>query len=121
MSNKKRVLCVDDNEDFCFLVSKILEEYEVIVEHNKAEGLRRAATTRFDLMLFDYYLPDGTGLELCPLVRAFNPNTPILFITDSHTISHEDVILVGGQGIVRKDRLFEVLPVAVASALSICI
>ena len=119
MSAKKRLLCIDDHEDTCVLVSAILEGYKVIAEHSKAGGLRQAATEKFDVILVDYYLPDGTGLELCVLIRAFDPNTPILLVTATHTITHEQVIAVGGQGVIRKDRLSHLLPVAVARALEV--
>lgn len=119
MPAKKRVLCVDDNTDACDLVSSILGEYEVIVEHSKTGGLNQAAQEKFDLILIDYYLPDGTGLELCALIRAFDPNTPILLATCTHSISHEQVRAVGGQGVIRKDHLSHLLPVAAASALEV--
>jgi CheY-like chemotaxis protein len=119
MSAKKRLLCVDDLEDTCSLVSAILEEYEIVSEHCKAGGLRQAATEKFDIILIDYYLPDGTGLDLCAHIRAFDPNTPILLVTATHTITHEQVIAVGGQGVIRKDRLSHLLPVAVARTLEV--
>ena len=119
MSAKKRVLCVDDQEDTCGLVSAILEDYNVIAEHSKAGGLGQAASEKFDLMLIDYHLPDGTGLELCVQIRAFDPNTPILLVTCTHSISHEEVIAVGAQGVIRKDHLSHLLPVAAARALEV--
>src|SRR5882724_5210802 len=76
MSARKRLLCIDDHEDTCDLVSSIIPEYDVTSEHSKAGGLRQAATEKFDVILADYYLPDGTGLELCLVIRAFDPNTP---------------------------------------------
>ena len=114
---KKRLLCVDDHEDTCVLVSSILSDFEVISEHTKAGALQRAMTWGYDVILADYYLPDGTGLELCALVRTFDPHTPILLVTATHTLEHEQVIAVGGQGVIRKDHLAQLLPVAVASAL----
>jgi CheY-like chemotaxis protein len=119
MRAKKRVLCIDDHEDTCALVCAILEDFEISSEHSKAGGLRQAATEKFDLILVDYYLPDGTGLELCRLIRAFDPHTPILLVTGTHTITHEQVIAVGGQGVIRKDHLFHVLPVAVVRAIEV--
>jgi CheY-like chemotaxis protein len=116
MTAKKRLLCIDDHEDTCTLVSSIMEDYEVTSEHSKAGGLRQAATEKFDVILVDYYLPDGTGLELCVLIRAFDPDTPILLVTATHTLEHEQVAAVGGQGVIRKDRLPQLLPVAVARA-----
>jgi CheY-like chemotaxis protein len=119
MSANKRLLCIDDHEDTCALVSSILEDYDVVSEHSKSGGLRQAATDKFDVILVDYYLPDGTGLDLCLLIRAFDPNTPILLITATHTITHEQILAVGGQGVIRKDRLSHMLPMAVARTLEV--
>lgn len=117
MMANKRLLCIDDNEDTCALVSSILQNYEVVSEHTKAGGLGRAMTGGFDVILADYYLPDGTGLELCALVRTFDPHTPILLVTATHSIEHEEVIAEGGQGVMRKEHLAQLLPMAVASAV----
>ena len=114
---KKRLLCVDDHEDTCVLVSSILSDFEVVSEHTKAGALERAMTETYDVILADYYLPDGTGLELCALVRTFDPHTPILLVTATHSIEHEQVIAEGGQGVLRKDHLAQLLPMAVTSAL----
>jgi CheY-like chemotaxis protein len=119
MSANKRLLCIDDHEDTCALVSSILEDYDVVSEHSKEGGLRQAATDKFDVILVDYYLPDGTGLDLCVLIRAFDPNTPILLVTATHTITHEQILAVGGQGVIRKDRLSHMLPMAVARTLEV--
>ena len=119
MFTRKRLLCIDDQEDTCTLVSSILDNYKVTAQHSKAGGFRQAATKKFDVILADYYLPDGTGLELCAMIRAFDLETPILLITATHTITHEQVIAVGGQGVIRKDRLSYLLPVAVARALEV--
>jgi CheY-like chemotaxis protein len=119
MSARKRLLCVDDHDDTCSLVSLVLDEWEVVAEQSKAGGLRQAATEKFDLILLDYYLPDGTGLELCLLIRGFDPATPILLVTATHSITHEQILAVGGQGVIRKDRLSHLLPVAVARALEV--
>lgn len=116
---KKRLLCVDDNEDTCVLVSSILPDFEVVSEHTKAAALGRAMMGGYDVILADYYLPDGTGLELCALVRTFDPDTPILLVTATHSIEHEQVIAEGGQGVLRKDHLAQLLPMAVTSALEV--
>jgi CheY-like chemotaxis protein len=119
MPGKKRLLCIDDHEDTCALVSSILPDFEVRSEHTEAGGLSRAASKKFDVILADYYLPDGTGLELCELIRAFDPSTPILVITATHKITHEQVVAVGGQGVIRKERLSQILPIAIARVLEL--
>ena len=119
MLRHKRVLCVDDNTDTCALVNETLKEWEVAAEHSNSEGLRQAAAARFDLILLDYHLPDGTGLELCRNIRLFDVTTPILLMTATHSINHDEVLAAGGQGVIRKDHLTHVLPVAIASALEL--
>jgi CheY-like chemotaxis protein len=119
MSRKKRVLCVDDNTDTCALVAETLKGWRVATEYCSSEGLRRATAEDFDLILLDYHLPDGTGLELCRQIRLFDVSTPILMFTVTHSIEHDAVLAAGGQGVIRKDHLTQVLPVAIANALEL--
>ena len=119
MLSNKRVLCVDDNPDTCALVKMTLDGCDVVSEYSSAEGLRRAAGEAFDLILLDYYLPDGTGLKLCNQIRAFDITTPVLMITATHSIGHEEVLDAGGQGVIRKDHLTYLLPAALAHALEL--
>jgi CheY-like chemotaxis protein len=59
----------------CSLIATILSDHEVVSAHSKAEALRKATGGLFDLYLLDYYLPDGTGLEVCLLIRDFDDST----------------------------------------------
>lgn len=119
MPRKKRVLCVDDNTDTCALVSETLKGWKVAAEYTINEGLRRATAERFDLILLDYHLPDGNGLDLCRQIRSFDVGTPILMFTVTHSMDHDTVLAAGGQGIIRKDHLTHVLPFAIANALEL--
>jgi len=119
MPRKQRVLCVDDNTDTCALVDETLKQWDVAAEHTSTEGLRHAAAEEFDLILLDYHLPDGTGLDLCRKIRLFDVTTPILLVTVTHTIEHDQVLAAGGQGVIRKDHLIHLLPVAIANALEL--
>lgn len=117
MPTKRRILCVDDQADMCSLISTILSGYEVVSAHSKAEALRLATGGLFDLYLLDYYLPDGTGLELCLLLRDFDDSTPILFVTDETDLSEQQIQSVNAQGIIRKDNLPDGLLSAVPKVL----
>jgi hypothetical protein len=64
-------------------------------------------------------LPDGNGIDLCRKIRLFDVSTPILLVTVTHSILHDDVIAAGGQGVFRKDHLIQILPVAIANALEL--
>jgi CheY-like chemotaxis protein len=80
-SFKRRILCVDNNEDSCHIVNILLgrADYEVVVVHTAAEALNKALTDGFDLLLFDNHLPDSSGLELCQQIREVNNHMPICF------------------------------------------
>ena len=80
---KGRILCVDDNTDTSLMVSVMLGQsgYEVRSANSFAEGLRLAKSEGFDLYLLDNKLPDGTGLDLCRLLRKFTPRIPVVFHT----------------------------------------
>jgi CheY-like chemotaxis protein len=118
MPKKRRILCVDDHDDMCSLIATILSDYEVVSAQSKAEGLRKATGGLFDLYLLDYYLPDGTGLELCLLIRDFDDSTPILFVTDVSELGQQQIQNVNAQGLIRKDELPDALISAVANLLT---
>lgn len=103
---KQRILCVDDHQDICELVAHALQDYDVTCAGSKAIGLKLATTTKFDLIILDYYLPDGTGLELCYLIRAFDQETPILFCTTSSDLSQIQAVIAGAQGLIKKGLSF---------------
>lgn len=55
--------------------------YEVHHALSVSDGLAKARRGGFDLILLDWSFEDGTGLDLCRQVRAFDAQTPILFYT----------------------------------------
>ena len=99
---KKRILCVDDDSSVCDLVSYLLRGFEVISASNKREAIGKASAHNFDLILLDYHLPDGNGLELCLFIRQFDKETPILFITATAFITKHEVLAIGAQGLIKK-------------------
>lgn len=56
------------------------EGYTVVTAGGVKEGFRRFQTDTFDLAVLDIGLPDGTGFELCGLIREIS-QVPILFLT----------------------------------------
>ena len=116
---KKQILCVDDSTDTCELVTHILKDYKVTPAYSMADAVKRATAEKYDLYLLDYHLPDGTGLELCLMLRAFDRDTPILFATATSSIKEAQVITAGAQGPVRKsdDSFIADLPVRVSQLL----
>ena len=78
---KKRILFVEDHEDAWEIVELCLEECKLTFARTFGDGLRLARRGYFDLYILDNWLPDGNGVELCRVIREFDPHTPILFYT----------------------------------------
>ena len=78
-----RVLCVDDDEDSRVMLITLLRHalIEAKAVGTAAQALSLIQSERFDLYLLDAWLPGLDGFELCRRMRAFDPDTPILFFS----------------------------------------
>ena len=78
---RRRILCIEDDADTCELLATWLGLYNCLVTSasTMARGVELAQQEDFDLYLIDSRLPDGTGVEACNRIRAFDSHTPILF------------------------------------------
>ena len=82
---KRRILSVEGDKFIGEVTKDLLEQagYEVRLASKVAEGLRRATSERFNLIIICYMLRDGMGLELCREIRQFDPHTPILLFVSA--------------------------------------
>ena len=111
----RQALCVDSEGSTCPVMAALLSELGYNLAHctSLQEGLNLIRTRHFDLLLLDWHLKDGTGVELCQMIRTFNTETPILFYSDSGDESDvQRAISVGAQGYLAK-------PVEVVNLLQI--
>ena len=80
---KEKVLVIDDEEDACWLVSKILQDnnFSVITAVTGSEGTREleAHAEEIGLVFLDLRLPDVDGLLLCKIIRE--KNIPVTIMT----------------------------------------
>lgn len=106
MMSRKTILCVEDETDFCELITLILDEFTVINAKSKAEALAKALDGSFDLYVVDYHLPDGTGLELSRLIRSFDSATPIFLISGDTSIAWRQVKAGQVQRLLKKGHAF---------------
>jgi DNA-binding response OmpR family regulator len=81
--SKGRILFIDDDRETCELVQLQLDfaGYHTVAATTVGDGLKLAKTDRFDLILLDWHFQDGTGIELCKMIRDFDGKTPIFFYT----------------------------------------
>ena len=96
----KRILIIEDEESIAELEKDYLElsGFEVEIENDGAEGLKKALGEEFDLFILDLMLPGVDGFEICRKVREVK-NTPIIMVSGKK----EDIDKIRGLGLGADD------------------
>ena len=78
-----KILCVDDDVDYCKLLSSYLSTEGFIVEyrHDGQAGFDLLNDKDFDLAIFDMMMPKLTGIELLKKVRSSGNDIPVIMLT----------------------------------------
>lgn len=92
MKPKQRILIVEDETAIRsgLIDVFVYHGYEVESAAEGPEGLRKALSGRFDLVLLDVMLPGMDGFEICNRIRAEDPDQPIIMLTAK--TSDDDII-----------------------------
>ncbi len=119
-----RVLYIDDDPGLARLVQKTLQArgFEVECASSAAAGLERLQAERFDIVGLDHHMPNQTGLEVLPRIRALSNAPPVIYVTGSED-SHIAVaaLKAGAVDYVWKDvqgHFRELLAEAIVTALA---
>jgi two-component system, NtrC family, nitrogen regulation response regulator GlnG len=77
------LLVVDDEPIICHSFRKVFasEGVRVLTAGTVAEGRRSIEADNPDVLVLDFQLPDGTGLDLFAQVRGAAPRRPVIFLT----------------------------------------
>jgi len=81
--NKNTILIVDDDEDFCRFLKKELIDYNILISNSGNKAWKQLLSAHPDVVVTDYRMPDGDGLELCQRIKS-NPETdsiPVILLT----------------------------------------
>lgn len=89
----RRILLLEDDlgliDGLIFSLQK--NDFEVVVVRTIADAAAVVSEQKFDILLLDLTLPDGSGFEICKKVRQTS-DVPIIFLT----ASDEEVNIVMG-------------------------
>ena len=79
----KRIFLLEDDETLGRGIAMALTgpEVSVVCRPTLAEGREVLAEDRFDLLVLDVNLPDGSGLDLLRQIRAGGDTTPVILLT----------------------------------------
>ena len=83
MERQLKILVVEDEEAIRTGLIDVLvyHGYAVDSAATGPDGLRKASTGKFDLVLLDIMLPGMDGYEICDRIRAEDRNQPIIMLT----------------------------------------
>lgn len=83
-----RILVVEDEEGIAAFLKQGLEEesFAVDVANEGKEGLKRALSGDYDLLLLDWMVPGLSGIEICRQFRKEYESTPVIFLTAKDTV-----------------------------------
>lgn len=78
-----RILLVEDDESFGYILKEYLEinDYSVELAKNGKEGLELFKKSSYDVCLLDVMMPLMDGFTLAQSIRDHDPDIPFIFIT----------------------------------------
>jgi len=81
--NLKKVLIIDDEEDFGFLMKRFFSQknFEVFVAYTIADGMKILIEQRPDIIFLDNNLPDGYGWDKTEYILTTFPQTQLNLIS----------------------------------------
>jgi len=117
-----RIFCVDDDPQHTWYLAMILKSagYEIFTACDATEFQSLLASVKPDLIVMDYVLPEGTGIDLARLVRRDSSysTVPIVFLTGRAGVEHRiEAVNVGGDDFLTKPVDPELLLSVIASRL----
>ncbi len=89
-TDARLILLVDDHDATRETLTELIRDlgHDVLAAANQAQAVKLVEERRFDLVLTDLKLPDGSGLEVMRRLRQVNPDTPVVMITGHATIDN---------------------------------
>lgn len=85
---KSKILYVEDDLTLAFITQDNLRQagYDVVLCDNKKKALEALNDEKFNLIILDIMLPDGSGMEIAEEIRQKDVSVPILFLTAKVTL-----------------------------------
>ena len=92
MAQKARILIVEDEEAIRngLIDVFVYHGYEVDTAEHGDDGLRKALSGKFDMILLDVMLPGIDGFEICDRIRQQDRQQPVIMLTAKS--SDEDIV-----------------------------
>ncbi|MCJ7644324.1 MAG: sigma-54 dependent transcriptional regulator [Candidatus Aminicenantes bacterium] len=78
------VLIIDDDKLICDWIANVVTRlgHHSVSTHLLREGLRKVQSESFDIVFLNVQMPDGSGLEIIPKIKAARSSPEIIVITE---------------------------------------
>jgi DNA-binding NtrC family response regulator len=82
---KKRILVVDDEPDFVWMLRLRLEasDFDVFTAKDGREALKKVKADHPEVILLDIFIPGAGGLSVLRMIRRSDKNVPVYMLTSS--------------------------------------
>ena len=79
----RRLLVIEDDKNISSIIyeNAKIEDYECDVSYDGEDGLKKALTNSYDLIILDLMLPKMDGFEVCKKIRRDKVTTPVIMLT----------------------------------------
>lgn len=83
MSDKTKILLVEDDANLGYILKEYLQVYDFEVDWAKdgEEGLEVFKKRKYDLCILDVMMPKMDGFSLAGKIKSFAPEVPFVFLT----------------------------------------
>lgn len=96
--NIKRVLVVEDDISVAEMVSDLAGSLGLVASlaYKISDARMHLETLKFDLLILDWELPDGSGAELCAAYRDCGGNGAVLMLTGRTSVTDKEQGFLSG-------------------------
>ena len=83
-----KILIIEDDLTFSQLLEGFLKKHghEPVIVHDVKNAIKTLSQQEFQLLLIDYRLPDGTGLDILTHAREKNLHSPVVIMTSFNDV-----------------------------------
>ena len=114
------VLIIDDDKLICDWIANVVTRlgHHPVSTHLLREGLRKVQSDSFDIVFLDVEMPEGSGLEIMPKIKATRSSPEIIVITGLGDPDEAELaIRSGAWDYLEKPASFETLKLPIIRAL----
>ncbi len=115
-----KILIIDDDKVIRDWIANVVTRlgHHPVSTHLLREGLRKVQSESFDIVFIDVCLPDGSGLEIMPKIKAARSSPEIIVITGlGDPDEAERAIQTGAWDYLEKPASFEAIKLPILRAL----